>query len=95
MNASSTSCIATSLLDLISRVRQAETPEELAEMQAAADSMLREALDCYDDGAIEEGDLSVIGLALEQFHHAVADRRAVIGAGEHRYAADAGLVSRC
>ena len=69
------------LLDLISRVRQAETPEELAEMQGAADVMLREALDCYDDGAIEDGDLSVIGLALEQFHHAVTDRRAVIGAG--------------
>ena len=69
------------LLDLISRVRKAETPEELAEMQGAADGMLREALDCYDDGAIEEGDLSVIGLALEQFHHAVADRRAVLGAG--------------
>ena len=69
------------LLDLISRVRQAETPEELAEMQGAADVMLREALDCYDDGAIEDGDLSVIGLALEQFHHAVTDRRVVIGAG--------------
>jgi hypothetical protein len=43
--------------------------------------MLREALDCYDDGTIEDGDLSVIGLALEQFHHAVADRRAVLGSG--------------
>jgi len=70
------------LLDLISRARRAETPEELADMQNAADGVLREALDCYDDGAIEEGDLSVIGLALEQFHHAVADRRATIGAGE-------------
>jgi TRAP transporter TAXI family solute receptor len=70
------------LLDLIARARRAETPEELAEMQNAADGVLREALDCYDDGAIEEGDLSVIGLALEQFHHAVADRRATIGAGE-------------
>jgi TRAP transporter TAXI family solute receptor len=70
------------LLDLIARARRAETPEELAEMQNAADGVLREALDCYDDGAIEEGDLSVIGLALEQFHHAVTDRRATIGAGE-------------
>src|SRR3954464_11634372 len=68
------------LLDLVSKVRKAETPEELAQMQEAADGMLREALDCYDDGAIEEGDLSVIGLTLEQFHHAVADRRATIGA---------------
>jgi TRAP transporter TAXI family solute receptor len=70
------------LLDLIARARRAETPEELAEMQNAADGVLREALDCYDDGAIEEGDLSVIGLAREQLHHAVADRRATIGAGE-------------
>ena len=68
-----------SLLDLISKARRAETPEELADMQGAADGVLREALDCYEDGAIEEGDLSVIGLALEQFHHAVADRRAIIG----------------
>ena len=77
------------LLDLISKARKAETPEELADMQGAADGVLREALDCYDDGAIEEGDLSVIGLALEQFHHAVADRRAMIGAGDARHAADA------
>jgi TRAP-type uncharacterized transport system substrate-binding protein len=69
------------LLDLITKVRKAETADELVEMQTAADGMLREALDCYDDGTIEEGDLSVIGLALEQFHHAVADRRAILGAG--------------
>jgi TRAP transporter TAXI family solute receptor len=68
------------LFELISKARNAETPEELAEMQGAADGVLREALDCYEDGAIEEGDLSAIGLALEQFHHAVADRRATIGA---------------
>ena len=68
-----------SLLDLISKARQAETAEELATMEGEADGILREALDCYDDGAIEEGDLSVIGLALEQFHHAVADRRVSIG----------------
>jgi len=70
------------LLALISRVRAAETPAELAEMQGAADGMLREAFNCYDDGTIEDGDLSVIGLALEQFHHAIADRRAVLGSGE-------------
>src|SRR5215212_2349901 len=70
------------LLDLISKVRSAETADELVEMQGAADGMLREALDCYDDGTIEDGDLSVIGLALEQFHHAVTDRRVVLGSGE-------------
>jgi len=74
------------LLALISKVRDAETSNELADMQAMADNLLREALDCYDDGAIEDGDLSVIGLTLEQFHHAVADRRAVIGAAAARVA---------
>jgi hypothetical protein len=68
-----------SLLDLISKVRQAESAEDLATMQREADGILRKALDCYDDGAIEQGDLSAIGLALEQFHHAVADRRIAIG----------------
>jgi TRAP-type uncharacterized transport system substrate-binding protein len=67
------------LLDLISKVRQADSAEELGTMQCEADRLLRETLDCYDDGAIEEGDLSAIGLALEQFHHAVADRRVTIG----------------
>jgi TRAP transporter TAXI family solute receptor len=68
------------LLELIAKARQAETPEALAQMQIEADDVLREALDCYEDGAIEESDLSVIGLALEQFHHAVTDRRMTIGA---------------
>jgi TRAP transporter TAXI family solute receptor len=67
------------LLDLIDRARKAETPEELADMQDAADRLLREALHCYENGVIEDSDLTVIGLALEQFRHAVADRRAVIG----------------
>ena len=46
-----------SLLDLISKVRQAESAEDLATMQREADGILRKALDCYDDGAIEQGDL--------------------------------------
>ena len=49
-------------------------------MQSEVDGLLREALESYDDGAIEEGDLSAIGLVLEQFHHAVADRRIAMGA---------------
>ena len=58
-------------------------------MQSAADGMLRETLDCYDDGTVEESDLSVIALTLEQFHHAVADRRVVLGAGVAGDAANA------
>jgi TRAP transporter TAXI family solute receptor len=68
------------LLTMISKVRQAESEEELTAMQGEVDGILREALACYDDGGIEEGDLSAIGLVLEQFHHAVADRRFAMGA---------------
>jgi TRAP transporter TAXI family solute receptor len=67
------------LLATISKVREAESPEELAAMQREVDDMLRETLECYDDGAIEEGDLSAFGLVLEQFHHAASERRAEIG----------------
>ena len=67
------------LFELITRARQAETPDDLTRMQGEADQILREALDCYEDGAIEEGDLSAIGLALDQFRHAVADRRMATG----------------
>jgi len=68
------------LLDLIAEARQAESAEALETMQGAADEVLREALECYEDGAIEEGDLAAIGLALDQFRHAVADRRTVVAA---------------
>jgi hypothetical protein len=68
------------LLTMISKVRQAESEEDLTAMQGEVDGILRETLDCYDDGGIEEGDLSAIGLVLEQFRHAVADRRFAMGA---------------
>jgi TRAP transporter TAXI family solute receptor len=68
------------LLAMISRARDTESLEELAAMQHEVDGILRETLDSYDDGAIEEGDLSAFGLVMEQFHHAVADRRSVIAA---------------
>ncbi len=71
------------LLTMISRVRETESLEELAAMQQEVDAILRETLECYDDGAIEEGDLSAFGLALEQFHHAVVERRVDLAAAEH------------
>lgn len=67
------------LLDLISKARKADSPEALSAMQSQADDVLREALDCFENGAIEEGDLAAIGLALEQFHRAATDRRMVLG----------------
>jgi TRAP transporter TAXI family solute receptor len=68
------------LLAMISRARETESVDELAAMQHEVDGILRETLDSYDDGAIEEGDLSAFGLVLEQFHRAVIDRRVAIAA---------------
>jgi TRAP transporter TAXI family solute receptor len=66
------------LVEAIARVRKIETIEELDALQREADDILRETLDCYDDGAIEESDLAAYSLVLDQFHHAVVDRRAAI-----------------
>jgi TRAP transporter TAXI family solute receptor len=63
----------------IARVRKISTIEELDALQAEADDILRETLDCFDDGAIEESDLAAYSLVMNQFHHAVADRRAALG----------------
>jgi TRAP transporter TAXI family solute receptor len=68
------------LIDAIAQVRNTDSVEELDALQREADDILRETLNSYDDGAIEEGDLSAYSLVLEQFHHAVVDRRAAIGA---------------
>src|SRR3984957_12459800 len=67
------------LLAAIAQVRKIESAEELDALQSEADNILRETLVCYDDGAIEASDLSAYGLVLEQFHHAVVDRRAALG----------------
>src|ERR1700722_14985542 len=67
------------LLAAIAQVRKTDSIEELDSLQKEADDFLRETLDCYEDGAIDEGDLSAYSLVLEQFHHAVTERRAVIG----------------
>ena len=45
---------------------------------AEADKILRDTLNCYEYGAIEEGTLTAFNIALEQFHNAVADRKALI-----------------
>ena len=68
------------LLLAIGLLRQIETIEDLDTLQREADGILRETLTCYDDGAIEEGDLLAYSLVLDQFHNAIVDRRAAIAA---------------
>jgi TRAP transporter TAXI family solute receptor len=66
------------LLAAISLVRKIDSIEQLDTLQCEADDILRETLECFDDGAIEQGDLAAYGLVLEQFHHAVVDRRTAL-----------------
>jgi hypothetical protein len=63
---------------MISAARKSETAEELDQMQAEADDILRDTLHCFDHGAIEEAALTAFNIALEQFHTAVADRKALL-----------------
>jgi TRAP transporter TAXI family solute receptor len=66
------------ILAMVSRVRTADSAEEMLAMQREVDAIIAETLECYDDGAIEEEELAAFGLVLELFDHAVAERRAAL-----------------
>lgn len=66
------------LLEMLSEARRTDSHEKLDQMQAEADQILRDTLNSYEDGIIEDGALTAFQIALEQFHNAVADRRLVL-----------------
>jgi TRAP transporter TAXI family solute receptor len=66
------------LLDMLAAARHSDSTEQLDGMQAEADEILRDTLQCFEHGAIEEGALTAFNIALEQFHNAVADRKALL-----------------
>jgi TRAP transporter TAXI family solute receptor len=66
------------LLEMIAAARRSDSIEELDRMQAEADDILRDTLHCFEHGAIEEGALTAFNIALEQLHHAVADRKQLL-----------------
>ncbi len=66
------------LLDMLAAARRSSSLEELDQMQAEADEILRHTLDTFERGGIEEGSLTAFSIALEQFHNAVADRRSLL-----------------
>lgn len=66
------------LLDMLSAARLCDSMDELDQMQAEADAILRDTLHCFEHGAIEEGTLTAFNIAIEQFHNAVADRKALL-----------------
>jgi len=73
---SNNSSLRERLLEMLAAARRSDSADELDQMQAEADDILRETLHCFEHGAIEEGALTAFNIALEQFHNAVADRRA-------------------
>jgi TRAP transporter TAXI family solute receptor len=75
---SNNSSLRERLLDMLARARRSDSTEELDQMQAEADDILRDTLQCFEHGAIEEGALTAFNIALEQFHNAVADRKALL-----------------
>src|SRR5271169_2682542 len=66
------------LLEMLAAARRSDSAEELDRMQAEADDILRDTLHCFEDGAIEEGALTAFNIVLDQFHNAVADRKALL-----------------
>ena len=75
---SNNSLLRARLLDMLGAARCSDSTEELDQMQTEADGILRDTLHCFEHGAIEEGALTAFNIALEQFHNAVADRKALL-----------------
>src|SRR5258707_903410 len=66
------------LLDMLRVARHCDSTDELDRMQAEADAILRDTLQCFEHGPIDQGALTAFNIALEQFHNAVADRKALL-----------------
>ncbi len=75
---SNNSSLRDRLLEMIALARKTDATDELDQLQAEADGILRDTLQCFEHGAIEEGGLIAFNIALEQFHNAVADRRTLL-----------------
>jgi TRAP transporter TAXI family solute receptor len=64
------------LVDMITAARESGSIAELDQMQKEADEILRDTLNCFENGAVAEDTLSAFNIALDQFHNAVVDRKA-------------------
>jgi TRAP transporter TAXI family solute receptor len=66
------------LLDMLAAARRCDSVDELDAMQSEADDILRDTLRRFEHGATAPAAMTAFNLALEQFHHAVADRKALL-----------------
>jgi TRAP transporter TAXI family solute receptor len=63
------------LMDMIAAARDCDSFDDLEAMQREADGILKDTLDCFENGAVDEDTLSAFNIALDQFHNAVQDRK--------------------
>jgi TRAP-type uncharacterized transport system substrate-binding protein len=66
------------LLQLIKRARNAETVEALDQIQAEADHILVTMIQQAERNQLDEMGLMLFSTAIEQAHHAIADRRVLL-----------------
>ncbi len=67
------------ILAAASEICAVQSDSEFAATQREVDAIIKEALTCFDEGAIEQEDLAAFALALEPFDHAVAEARGIAG----------------
>jgi TRAP transporter TAXI family solute receptor len=72
------STVREQLLEMIATARRCDSVDELDRMQEGADNILRDTLNAFEQGTIGDGALASFNIALEQFHRAVADRKALL-----------------
>ena len=60
---------------LITRGREAQTTQMLSDLNDEVDGLMDETLDCYNDGVLDEEDLSILGLMIQRFYHVSAIRQ--------------------
>jgi TRAP transporter TAXI family solute receptor len=66
------------LLEMLAEARRSDSAEDLDRLQSEADDIMRDTLHCFDHGTIDEGGLTAFNMALDQFHIAVGDRKALL-----------------
>lgn len=62
------------VLDLTAKIRDAAPHQDVVQIEKEIDYIVRETLDKYEEGAIDEGALTALGMAIEQFRSAAAKR---------------------
>lgn len=69
------------LIRMGARVRSANSGNEIDRMAAEAELILSDALHSYEDGAIDQGELTIFQMVMARFHFAALQRRSQLHSG--------------